>query len=427
MFESVAQIAEYLQDRNRFGIKPGLKRMDQMLEFFSNPEKKLKVIHIAGTNGKGSTLTYIKSALVENGLKVGAFTSPSLEGIRGPFQINFEKIPEQELIDVMNKLLPCIETLDEMGDQPTEFEILVMIAVLYFSGKTDVAVIETGMGGAEDSTNSLEPILSIITNVEKDHSEFLGDTFTQIARHKAGIIKKGVPVITGSLNEEAEEVVDRTAKKQAAPLYKYGESFAIQQNINEEGAFRYCSDKLHLNQVTLSMKGEHQAVNASLAIKAVDFLSGMFKIDISKYMEGLSKAVIPGRFEKVHDDPEVIVDGAHNPAGIRAFLQTVAQHYGNREKHVVFAAFKDKDLNEMLELLTANFPQITLTTFDHPRAATIEDMKKTDSAFPFNENPDWEEVLQQSMINKTGKVIFVCGSLHFIKNIRKYFEIIKYL
>ncbi|MBP1968804.1 dihydrofolate synthase/folylpolyglutamate synthase [Virgibacillus natechei] len=401
MFKNFQQIEVFFEERKRLGIKPGLERINALLNLLHNPQKKMHAIHVAGTNGKGSTVHFIKNALMANGYQVGVFTSPSFTGLTGHIFINNSSMNEEEFLTLCNDAHPAIMQLDEEGDAPTEFEILTVLAFLYFSRNTNIALIETGMGGREDTTNCFQPILSIITNVSRDHTAFLGDTSAEIAYQKAGIIKNKAPVIIGDMDKEALHVMKEEAQIHETTLDQLGADFTP-------------------IETSIQMQGEHQIKNASIAYMALKKLREHgYSIDFKKAIAAISCTQIPGRFELVKRNPVMILDGAHNPAGIKVFLQTVAENYNDKEKHLLFAGFKDKELETMLKQFSNEFSSITLTSFDHPRAARADVLYEATNVLDKHAVTNWKDAIDMMLQNKK-HAYFITGSLHFIAMVRKY-------
>lgn len=425
MFNKFQEVETFFINRSKFGIKPGLDRMHYLLEKSGHPEKSIQAIHIAGTNGKGSTVQFIKNALQENNYRVGVFTSPSFNGLLGHFFINDQMITESAFIDVLNQIYPAIMHLDAQDMAPTEFEIITAMAFVYFENNIDLAVIEAGMGGRQDTTNCFMPILSIITNVAKDHTAFLGETISEIAYHKAGIIKQDKPVITAETNPEALTIMEKEASQLKTEITKLGVDFnykiAGHSEPNEQ-IFEWTGNKQsHL--VRLKMQGEHQVKNASLAVMALTLLSEKsFHLDWKLALEGIRNTAVPGRFEVVKTAPQIILDGAHNPAGIASLIETANEYYPSKQKHLLFAAFKDKDLKTMIGLLDNKFDNLTFTSFDHSRAAhadalfdlSIDDHKAVAT--------DWQQFIEKILLddNDPNACYFISGSLHFILQVRAY-------
>ncbi|PAF21818.1 hypothetical protein CHH49_09320 [Terribacillus saccharophilus] len=403
MFANLAQAEAFLTSRRHLGIKPGLHRVQQLLQACGNPESRMKSIHIAGTNGKGSTSTYLAKALTYNGYKAGSFISPTPGGFLESIQVDGHWISEESFVAECNALLSTIEEMDQQDNHPSEFEIHVCIAFSYLAKQADISVIEAGMGGRGDATNVLhEPLLSIITNVGLDHQRFLGDTIEKIAEEKAGIIKAGAPALSAVTQDGARAVIENQAKAAAVPITW----------IEVKDA-----DRLQINP---QMKGAHQRVNAALAAQACHLLQEMgFSLDMDKVKEAIRVAQLPGRFELVENTPAIILDGAHNAEGIAAFIGTVKENYPEEKIEVLFGAFQDKPFAQMIRQLQEITTDITLTTFDHPRAADIESLSEAYTAVEVT--GDWQEWVKQLYKDyKTDTVYFVTGSLHFIYQVRNY-------
>lgn len=426
MFRTMKDAVDYIQSRSNLGIKPGLSRVEEMLAYFNNPERKVKVVHIAGTNGKGSTLTYIKQALIENGYRVGTFTSPSMKEINDDIQVNNVSISDDAFVKLINKMLPIIEQLDRDDNPPTEFEIMVIACLLFFEDNVDVAIIETGMGGREDSTNCVNPLLTVLTTIGLDHIKFLGNSYEAIAYHKAGIIKDKVPVVVGKINGQAMRVIEDVAKEKQAVLFCYQKDFyetdrTSKDNGNE--AFIFKSNELAI-PLEIAMKGNHQITNATLACMALLQLKQLgFSIKFPLLKKGFLSASIPGRFEKIHSRPDVVVDGAHNTDGVSTFIDTVDRVYSHTKKRLIFAAFKDKPLEEMISHLDEHFEKVTFTTFAHERAATSDHLYSLSKNKGKQEEVDWQQAIERTLYEtKEDEVIFITGSLKFIALVRSYFE-----
>ncbi|MCT2537939.1 bifunctional folylpolyglutamate synthase/dihydrofolate synthase [Aquibacillus koreensis] len=425
MFTTIKEVHDFLQSRSKLGIRLGLSRMEMMLDFFHRPEKRLKVVHLAGTNGKGSTLTFMKQTLLEANYRVGTFTSPSLTSINEQIQLNDQAIDDEHMLEMVNRLIPIIQELDERDDGPTEFEIVVMIAILYFVDKVDIALIETGMGGREDSTNCLTPLLSIITNIGLDHKQFLGDSYEKIAYEKAGIIKKDVPVIVGDVNESSLTVIKNYATSLQAPIFHYQIDYnSSQQQLKEDKTQTFLFTSVNEEiPLTITMLGKHQIKNATIACKALMQLNDLgFPFSITELQKGFQKAMIPGRFEKVCDNPIVYVDGAHNTEGIATFIDTVQSYFPNESKQLLFAAFKDKPLEEMINQMDATFDHIVFTSFEHKRAAgaaTLYDLSKHNNKVV---ESDWKQAITKYVTsNQEHQVHFITGSLAYIGLVRRLF------
>jgi len=422
MFETMEQVETFFENRKAFGIKPGLDRINQLLQMQRNPQNQIEAIHIAGTNGKGSTLHYLSDALQANDYQVGVFTSPSFSGLRGHIFMNHTPITEAAFIRIFNEVYPAIQQLDREQMHPTEFEIITVMGFVYFAKYVDIAIIETGMGGREDTTNCFQPIVSIITNVAKDHTAFLGDTIAEIASHKAGIIKESKPVIIGDIKQEALEVITTEARLKQTTVYQLGDTFSyefIEHGIASQ-RFLFHYDPLIELQAEIQMLGEHQVKNASIAIMAlVKLVDEGYRIQWKHALAAIKETVIPGRFEVIQHNPTIIVDGAHNPAGIQSFLQTVLANDEQTEKHLIFAAFQDKELKTMLDELCKYFTSLTLTSFDHPRAASADELYRAAKCNNKKKVYNWEDAMN-NIEKQTDHRYFITGSLHFITDVRKF-------
>lgn len=345
-FRKAGRSEEKLKQISRSVSIPGLSRVTELLNKLGDPQDKLRVIHVAGTNGKGSFVAMLASVLCSEGYSVGSFSSPALTGVTESFRINGEEISNAEL----EKLLAEIEPLSAgMQDKPTEFEVLTAAAYLLFKKRgCDIAVVECGMGGLLDATNVLKaPLLSVITNVQKDHCSYLGNTISEIAAHKAGIIKPGCPVLFGGEDDEALEVVKIEAERLGAPLYVTDHSKTRVREANLNGTVM---DHGVLKGLRLSLLGAYQPVNAANVIEAVEILNGL-GVEVSEHSlrEGLASAKWPGRFELLAKN--VIYDGSHNPDGIEYVAKSLKKYYPDKKAVLLIGVMADKDYELYPQLL----------------------------------------------------------------------------
>ncbi|MEG7845134.1 bifunctional folylpolyglutamate synthase/dihydrofolate synthase [Bacillus mobilis] len=428
MIHTYEEAIGWIHSRLKFGIKPGLERMRWMLEELGNPERHIKCVHLAGTNGKGSTLTYMRYMLEDAKYKVGTFTSPYIETFNERISVNGTPITDEEITELVKMVKPVVEKLDETDlGKATEFEIITVMAICYF-GKVnfcDVVLFETGLGGRFDSTNVIHPVLTIITNIGHDHMHILGDTLGEIAYEKAGIIKSGVPVITGVQDEEALQVIQKVAKENHANLYEIGNHFtALHKQSSKDGEqFDFTCPFATFADVRISMKGSHQVGNAALALMAVMYVKTYlsFLIEEEEIRTGLQEAYWIGRFEKLQSNPDVIIDGAHNPEGIESLVKTVESHYKDKNVIVLFTALGDKQLHNMVGQLETIADEIIFTTFAFDRAIsadTLASYAKKESKLVFE---NWKEAIDTKvkMIGEND-VFIITGSLYFISEVRKY-------
>lgn len=419
---------DWIHSREKFKVKPGLKRMEWMMEKLDHPERKMNAIHIAGTNGKGSTVSFLRHILEEQGCSVGTFTSPYIERFNERISVNGEPVNDQQLATLVRRVKPLAEELRKTPlGEPTEFEIITAMALIHFSEEDlDYVLMETGLGGRYDSTNIITPILSVITNIGHDHMNILGSTIEQIAEEKAGIIKQGVPVVTGVRQPESLDVILRKAADCRARVYTLNEDFQIEHiESTEEGEiFRYINDLFKPDAYVSSMRGSHQVENAALALQCVEVLHFMGEIfDRQLYGEGVTKTTWPARFETVRSSPLTIIDGAHNEEGTKALIETMKQHYAGRKITLVYAALEDKPVRKMIAQLEEIIDIAYMTTFDFPRAMAAEDLASFSNIRTTIAMPNVDEALEHAsqQVGRSG-VLLITGSLYFISNVRKYFE-----
>jgi len=314
--------------RPRYTPKLGLDRISKLLEFVGNPQGRLRAIHIAGTKGKGSTATMVANTLAGAGLKTGLFISPHVEDVRERIQINGEWIPQTAVRDHLNRMLGYLRRSETRRDglyKPTFFEVFTAIAFMHFvSEQVDFAVAEVGMGGRLDTTNVLGPLVCAITPVSMDHTQRLGRTPAAIAGEKAGIIKEGVPVVCGPQQPEPMRVIRNVCRERSAPLHAVGEDISVDK-ADQTGTLTIRTWAGSIEGVELAMPGEHQAANAAVAAGILEVLRERGAVELSdeQVRAGLSTAFCPARVEVVRRRPLVVVDSAHNPASIRALLETL--------------------------------------------------------------------------------------------------------
>ena len=306
MVESGSKAIEWIHSRKPFGSRPGLQRVNALLDLVDHPEKKVPTIHIAGTNGKGSTISYLKEMLQTAGIVVGTFTSPYIESFHERIAIDGKFITDEELVTLVNKYQPLVEKLDqqEAVSGITEFELLTALAFDYFVGKVDVAIIEVGLGGLLDSTNVVEPMLTAITTIGYDHTEILGETLELIAGQKAGIIKKNIPVVTGNIPENALGVIMQTADKQNAPIYRFGHEYQVEYLHPDDTWgewFDFSNQNGKLKHLKTALIGQHQPENAGVAIQLFQLYCEQNKINwqAKEIKKALQKTFWPARMERL--------------------------------------------------------------------------------------------------------------------------------
>lgn len=418
-------IANYRTDQPHFG----LERMVELLALRGNPHLKLKVLHIGGTNGKGSTIAFLKKMLEKLGLRVGVFSSPYLIHYTDQISINGESISEARLEALMADYQSLLEGEAVANLQgTTEFEIITALAYDYFaSEQVDVAIMEVGMGGLFDSTNVCQPILTGITTIGLDHVALLGDTLEAIAEQKAGIIKQGMPLVTGRIAPEALAVIDRIAEGKDAPRLAYGTDYQVrhQESVVTGEVFDYTS-AVRQGRFQTSLLGLYQIENAGMAIALLDTFcqeDGRELASNDFLGQALEETSWPGRLEIVSRDPLMILDGAHNPHAIKALLVTLQERFADYHKEILFTCIKTKALEDMLDLLGA-MPdtELTLTHFADSRA-TDESVLKEAAKSRNLSYQDWHDFLEPNVTDKKEEkqtVRIVTGSLYFLSQVRVY-------
>ncbi|VOX60099.1 dihydrofolate synthetase [Streptococcus pneumoniae] len=418
-------IANYWTDQPHFG----LERMVELLALRGNPHLKLKVLHIGGTNGKGSTIAFLKKMLEKLGLRVGVFSSPYFIHYTDQISINGESISESRLEALMADYQSLLEGEAVANLQgTTEFEIITALAYDYFaSEQVDVAIMEVGMGGLLDSTNVCQPILTGITTIGLDHVALLGDTLEAIAEQKAGIIKQGMPLVTGRIAPEALAVIDRIAEGKDAPRLAYGTDYQVrhQESVVTGEVFDYTS-AVRQGRFQTSLLGLYQIENAGMAIALLDTFcqeDGRELASNDFLGQALEETSWPGRLEIVSRDPLMILDGAHNPHAIKALLVTLQERFADYHKEILFTCIKTKALEDMLDLLGA-MPdtELTLTHFADSRATDKNVLKEAAKSRNLSYQ-DWHDFLEQNLTDKKEEkqtVRIVTGSLYFLSQVRAY-------
>lgn len=431
--ESYDEALQWVRSRLKFGIKPGLKRMEWLLEKLNNPERRIRVIHIGGTNGKGSTTAYLRSILNEAGYEVGSFTSPYFERFNERISINGTPIHDEELIQLTNIMKPLCEELDgtDLGCA-TEFEVITAMAIYYFAfmNRVDIALFEVGLGGRLDSTNVLYPILTVITNIGKDHTNILGESYAEIASEKAGIIKSGVGLISAVNQPEALKVLQDKVKEKRASLYLLGKEFHVDKHKSMDTGEAFSVETIFqsFDNLKISMMGRHQTENAALAVMGAIYLSRLYAFYIKEedIRTGLHKAYWPGRFEIVSRKPLLLIDGAHNEEGMEALANELSARYYTKKIKVIFAALHDKKLDGMIHALDGITNEITFTDFEFPRAAKAEELYGISHAKEKKIVRDWQEAITKVIQDLTDEeMLVITGSLYFISQVKPW--LVEYL
>lgn len=421
-------IIDRIHEFNRFGMVLGLDRMEELLRRLGNPQDDLKVIHVAGTNGKGSVSKYLEEGLSACGYKMGLYTSPYIETFNERIRYDGADISDEDLEYYGQKVVSAAEAMVADGlDSPTEFEVVTAIAFLYFADRqADITILEVGLGGIGDSTNVVKsPLASVITSISYDHMAQLGSSLAEIAVNKAGIIKTGCPVIANVPQRDAAKIIARKAYAMGSRLYDIS---GIRAAVSDETPF---SQKVSMelyeksySDVEISMVGRHQAENLKTALATLEILrkSGAVKLDREALYEGLKRARQPGRFEVISEDPLVIIDGAHNEAGAQALQETMAQHFAGKKILLVSGILADKEIDSIVKFLTKITDHIIVTEPDNPRKLAAEKLAEhvADFGVAAEAVPDVEAAVHRAKELADGyDVILFAGSLYLIGDVRR--------
>ena len=419
----------------------GLKRMKRLLELLGSPEKELKFIHVAGTNGKGSVCQFMASMLRAAGYSVGVFTSPHVMEYNERFDIDRQYISDDDFCRIATYVMSFADKVNDEGfGYFSEFEILTSTALVYFKEQSpDIVILETGIGGKMDMTNVIShPLVSVITQIGFDHVDMLGDTLAEIAEAKAGIIKEGIPVVSESPELEVKKVISDTAKKKNA---KFIDAALAKYKINDyselmsfDFEFSEGPDEVKMDGVKIGLIGEHQVRNAITALLAVKSIRdrGLIAIDDSEIKQGLENARNMGRFEILRSNPYIVIDGSHNPQGLTAAMATLNELretiFKNKRIMTVFGCFADKEYHNMTEILKTGLAkaccnEVIATEPVSPRALKAEDLKKLleDENIAVTAISDEETAFDRALASGADVLLFL-GSIYLIGDIRIFFN-----
>lgn len=415
---------EYIENTAKFGINLGLKRIERLCELMGNPERNLKFIHIAGTNGKGSTSALISSVLISEGYRVGIYTSPYIERFTERIKINDTEISESEVADTINEMLPLINVLIEEGlDHPTEFEIITAAALKYFEAKeVDFVVLEVGLGGRFDATNIVTPLLSVITTISFDHMNILGDTLEKIAYEKAGIIKENTPVVVYPQEKNAMDVIIKICNEKNAKIY-YVSDMVYEMIIDtEDGIIFNATGVRKYKNIKIRLLGEHQLHNCLTALKSIEVMREKgYQIKDESIYNGFENAKWPGRFEIMKSYPYIVLDGGHNIQGIKSLVAASKKYFNSKKIRIVCGMLKDKNYEEMIKELTLIAKEFITVTPNNSRALTSVELKKVieDLGFSAISAKSIKEAVDIGLkITKEDEVLLFCGSLYMIGEAR---------
>ena len=395
------------------GRRPQLERMSWLLKQAGNPQTHFPTVHIVGTNGKGSTTSYLQNILTKSGYQVGTFTSPYITRFNERISINGTEIPDKDLISLVEKAQVLLDDLEEHTafDRPTEFELVTLLMFLYFDLKqVDMAIIEAGIGGRLDSTNVLSPELVICTSIGFDHTETLGNSLLDISNHKAGVMRENTPILLGRVSAEVEHFFNQKSHDLQAPLAVIDRE--IQLLPKDDQTIQISYDHWESPNLKLPMLGQHQENNAGLAVTAAHLLAQTFsKITDKSIQEGIEETHWSGRSEWIGNN--IYLDGAHNPQGIASLKQVLKDNFANRRVHILFAGLRRKPLADLLEELKDY--DITVTSFDFFEALPLDDYPQD-----FKRAADYRDWLAQAESSNSDDLFVVTGSLYFISAVRNY-------
>jgi len=436
LIENYEQALAFIHGRTKFKKLPTLARMQRFLQELGNPQQKINGIHVAGTNGKGSTVANLRELFMADGLTVGTFTSPFITRFNERISVDGEPISDEDLVALVQKVQPVVAQLDAElpTGGPTEFEIITAMMFVYFATQPiDIAIIEVGLGGLYDSTNVFTPKVSAITTIGYDHMQILGDTLTEIATQKAGIIKPNVPVVVGKLPAEAQAVMVATATKQQAPLQTLGVDFGTTllppQGWEERFDFDDTDD--HFKGLTTPLLGDYQVDNAAVALATylTYHRQAQLPVNVRDVRQALANTTWPGRLERLNQEPLILIDGAHNEPAVTELAATLKERFGQQMVYVIFAVLADKQHAQMIQTL-AKLPNVRLllTQFagPNPKRQATSPSELAAELPAHHEAPvfaDWQAALVAATNEMSSDdVLLLTGSLYFISDVRAYFK-----
>ncbi len=420
----------YLDGLSRFGSRPGLTTIQYLLYTIGNPERSLKIIHVAGTNGKGSTSSLIAKGLESLGYKVGLYTSPHLFSIRERIKINDKKITRESFSCLVTKILPYVEKVanKEGCFHPTFFETLTAMAFWYFAeNKVDFLVLETGMGGRFDATNVTYPLISVITHIARDHTNFLGSEIEKIAEEKCGIIKGGIPVISAKQEKNVKEIIEKFANYKGSPVY-FSDNKIFDINLSiDNTTFLYRDLENNSHKVELPLIGCYQAENAATAIHTIEVLNKHwdYNISISRFIKGLKKVNWPGRFQIIRKNPYIILDGAHNVDGVKRLVENIKILFPERKLTLLIGVLRDKEYDKIVEIFSPIAKKVITTTPKSDRALSPYALKEIFEKYGIADviviPPPLDAISYALEHLRETDILLVAGSLYLIGQIEEYF------
>ena len=424
---------DYIYNLNIYGIKLGLQNITLLLSLLGNPHKEFKIIHIAGTNGKGSTAAMISFILQAQGFKVGLYTSPHLVDFAERMKINYQSIEEEKIGELLKRVMPYIEKVAHTPgySHPTFFEVITAMAFLYFyNEKVDFLVLEVGLGGRLDATNVCQPLISVITKIDYDHMDKLGSNLTEIAREKGGIIKSEGIVITSKQNDEAYSEIRKISIANKCRIFSVGKeiNYEILKSDIKGSLFNLKGIYSEFKNLYIPLLGRHQVNNAATAVAAIEALR-IKKIKISKraIIEGLEKVKWEGRLEIIQNNPLLILDGAHNPNGIRVVREALEDIFFHNRLILVLGIFSDKDYKQMIQIISPIADLLITTKAQNPRATPPQIIAQEAAQYLSQDKimitDDVPEAINLALQNSCeGDLICITGSLYTVGEAKNYFK-----
>jgi dihydrofolate synthase/folylpolyglutamate synthase len=422
--DTYQQSLDYLYGLEKFGMIFNLTQVERILNAIGDPHKEIQTIHIGGTNGKGSTAAMMSSILQKEGYRVGLYTSPHLIRFTERIKVNGKEIEEEEVAALAGWMRKEIEA---SGILPpfTFFDFTTAMALHYFKQKlVDLAILEVGLGGRLDSTNVVDPLIAIITNIAKDHEEYLGKSILKIAQEKAGIIKKGRPLITAATQPLVLRLFSKVCQGKESPYFRVGKEFRYV--CAEDGDFDYEGLNRKLWGIHLNLKGFHQVINATTALGAMEVLEDLgYRVSTHAMIDGLKEVDWPGRLEMVSSSPRVILDGAHNPAGALVLKESLEKEFQYQNLILLIGIMKDKDIPSMLHLLAPLAHHIIFTKPHTDRAAAPSLLKKAlgQNGKKAEIAEDLREAIERGLsLTQEEDLLCITGSLYTVGEARAYFH-----
>lgn len=412
---------DWIHSLGKFGIKPGLKRMEYMLGRLNHPENNIQGIHVGGTNGKGSTVAYLRNALVANNYSVGTFTSPYIERFNERISLNGIPISDDEIASLATRVKPVVDELTNETSlgEATEFEVITLMMFHYFGkvNPVDFVVVEAGLGVMYDSTNVFKPIMTVLTSIGLDHVDILGETLLEITKDKAAIIKPKVPLAFNIQDSTCKNYINHVLHNQSSKAIEISRDIVLIQN-GDEFDFQYLNYDFH--DIKLRMIGKHQQENAALAIACLlDLMQrGWVDLDLNEMIYAIEETTWAGRIEVIQNEPLIIIDGAHNIEAMEVLKDTIEETYPNRDITVLFSAIKGKPVAKMLPILESVASRMVITEFDFFKKMPLNQL------YQLTNHPEKEQVEDyiKYIEDFDGDMLLVTGSLYFISTVKQHFN-----